>query len=199
MCLELGVLNKQTLQALPTQPSPSGRRVIPGGQMHMKVPIRFLHIMPLDSQSWRPSAHSSRSRKQFSQEEDQNKFSGAGYCFGVLSLSSGLMALKMLLCERGRRSPIFSNCWLYSRLIKVSALIPMRRSSGKDSLFFNKSPRLWVLQPVLSLTCLGRPSSVLLPRYGNLPAKSCQIQGCKLQKNIDENCNFTAVHFQRGK
>jgi len=49
--------------ALPVQPSPSGLRVIPGGQMHMKVPIKFLHIMPLDSQSWRPSAHSSRSGK----------------------------------------------------------------------------------------------------------------------------------------
>lgn len=45
------------------QPSPSGLRVIPEGQMHMKVPIKFLHIMPLDSQSWRPSAHSSRSVK----------------------------------------------------------------------------------------------------------------------------------------
>lgn len=48
---------------LPTQPSPSGLRVMPGGQMHMKVPIRFLHIMPRDSQSCSPSAHSSRSRR----------------------------------------------------------------------------------------------------------------------------------------
>lgn len=49
---------------LPTQPSPSGLRAMPGGQMHMKVPIRFLHIMPRDSQSCSPSAHSSRSRRQ---------------------------------------------------------------------------------------------------------------------------------------
>lgn len=32
--------------------------------MHTKVPIRFLQIMPLDSQSWKPSAHSSRSGKK---------------------------------------------------------------------------------------------------------------------------------------
>lgn len=54
-------INRIIPQSLPTQPSPSGLRAIPGGQMHMKVPIRFLHIMPLDSQSCSPSAHSSRS------------------------------------------------------------------------------------------------------------------------------------------
>lgn len=43
----------------PVQPSPSGLRCIPGGQMHMKVPIRFLQVMPLESQSSRPSEHSS--------------------------------------------------------------------------------------------------------------------------------------------
>lgn len=46
---------------VPVQPSPSGLRCIPGGQMHMKVPMRFLHSIPRDSQSCRPSAHSSRS------------------------------------------------------------------------------------------------------------------------------------------
>lgn len=43
----------------PVQPSPSGLRCIPGGQMHMKVPIRFLQVIPLESQSSRPSEHSS--------------------------------------------------------------------------------------------------------------------------------------------
>lgn len=43
----------------PVQPSPSGLRCMPGGQMHMKVPIRFLQVMPLESQSSRPSEHSS--------------------------------------------------------------------------------------------------------------------------------------------
>lgn len=43
----------------PVQPSPSGLRCIPGGQIHMKVPIRFLQVIPLESQSSRPSEHSS--------------------------------------------------------------------------------------------------------------------------------------------
>jgi len=47
--------------SVPVQPSPSGLRCIPGGQMHMKVPMRFLHSIPRDSQSCSPSAHSSRS------------------------------------------------------------------------------------------------------------------------------------------
>ena len=50
---------KETFLYLPIQPSPSGRRCMPGGQIHMKVPIRFLQVMPLESQSSRPSKHSS--------------------------------------------------------------------------------------------------------------------------------------------
>lgn len=46
---------------VPVQPSPSGLRCIPGGQMHMKVPMRFLQSIPRVSQSCSPSAHSSRS------------------------------------------------------------------------------------------------------------------------------------------
>lgn len=43
----------------PVQPCPSSRRCIPGGQMHTKEPIMFLHVIPLASQSSSPSAHSS--------------------------------------------------------------------------------------------------------------------------------------------
>jgi len=43
----------------PMHPSPSGLRCMPGGQIHMKVPIRFLQVIPLESQSSRPSEHSS--------------------------------------------------------------------------------------------------------------------------------------------
>lgn len=41
--------------------------------MHMKVPIKFLHIMPLDSQSCSPSAHSSRSRKHLLKMHQRRK------------------------------------------------------------------------------------------------------------------------------
>lgn len=43
----------------PIHPSPSGLRCMPGGQIHMKVPIRFLQVIPLESQSSSPSEHSS--------------------------------------------------------------------------------------------------------------------------------------------
>lgn len=43
----------------PVQPCPSSLRCIPGGQMHTKEPIMFLQVIPLESQSSRPSAHSS--------------------------------------------------------------------------------------------------------------------------------------------
>lgn len=43
----------------PVQPRPSSLRCIPGGQMHTKEPIMFLQVIPLASQSFSPSAHSS--------------------------------------------------------------------------------------------------------------------------------------------
>lgn len=64
---------ESALGSLPTQPSPSGLRAMPGGQMHMKVPIRFLHIMPRDSQSCSPSAHSSRSRRHLLKQVSRGK------------------------------------------------------------------------------------------------------------------------------
>ncbi|TNN89341.1 hypothetical protein EYF80_000629 [Liparis tanakae] len=57
----------------PMHPSPSGLCCMPGGQMHMKVPIRFLQVIPLESQSSRPSEHSSWSGEGQRQTDNSSR------------------------------------------------------------------------------------------------------------------------------
>lgn len=73
---EINLLDRLKYFSSPIQPSPSGLRCMPGGQIHMKVPIRFLQVIPLESQSSRPSEHSSWS----GQWETSNNYQAIKQC-----------------------------------------------------------------------------------------------------------------------